>query len=403
MIFLSDFLVGEALIGAGKEVAHLDVLIGSKDGPVGHAFASGLTNPRSGHTPILAVIKPNLTPKPPVLIIPKVTLKKSSQIGLVFGAAQAAIGRAVADAVEEGIIPRNKVEKWVIICSVFVDPEAQDEHKIHYWNYGACKLALRRAIHGYPTLEKVIAEKDRAKHPIMGFHPQTLWAPPYLQIALDTASLSQITQVVSAMPKSERILFECGTPIIKEHGLAKCVETIRKNRPGSYCIADMKTMDVGRAEVKMASIATANAVVVSGKAPLKTIIEFITECNKCGIDPWVDSLGMMENALLETLRQLSEKPKVIILHRGIDQEQEDKSRQWGCIPDIREITNSLIALAGGLVPGKPLQHALETKADIFIVGRYIYKSPDPYNAAQQFLTYLGPDKDTMRLFDQIDY
>jgi bifunctional enzyme Fae/Hps len=403
VITLSDFLVGEALIGSGKEVAHLDVLIGSKKGPVGHAFASGLTNPRSGHTPILAVIKPNLMPKPPVLLIPKVTLKKTSQIGFMFGAAQAAIGRAVADAVEEGIIPRNKVDDWVIICSVFVDPAAQDEHKIHYWNYGACKLALRRAIHGYPSIEKILAEKDRAKHPIMNFYPQTLWAPPYLQIALDTTSLAQINKVVSAMPKSDRIIFECGTPIIKEYGLGSCVETIRKVRPGCYCIADMKTMDVGRAEVKMASQATANAVVVSGKAPLTTITEFITECNKHGIHHWIDSLGMTEEALLEMLRQLPEKPKVVILHRGIDQEQEDKSRQWGCCEDIREITNSLIALAGGLVPGEPLKQALKTNADIFIVGRYIYQSPDPYNAAQEFLRYLGPDKDTMRLFDRIDY
>ena len=58
------YLIGEALIGEGNEVAHIDLLIGDKNGPVGEAFASGLTNLSAGHTPLLAVIRPNLPPKP---------------------------------------------------------------------------------------------------------------------------------------------------------------------------------------------------------------------------------------------------------------------------------------------------------------------------------------------------
>lgn len=34
--------IGEALSGEGNEVAHIDLLIGDKDGPVGQAFANAL-------------------------------------------------------------------------------------------------------------------------------------------------------------------------------------------------------------------------------------------------------------------------------------------------------------------------------------------------------------------------
>ena len=40
--------VGEALVGEGNEIAHIDLLIGDKDGPVGVAFANALANQSAG-------------------------------------------------------------------------------------------------------------------------------------------------------------------------------------------------------------------------------------------------------------------------------------------------------------------------------------------------------------------
>ena len=37
-----SMFIGEALAGDGNEIAHIDLMIGSKDGPVGTAFASAL-------------------------------------------------------------------------------------------------------------------------------------------------------------------------------------------------------------------------------------------------------------------------------------------------------------------------------------------------------------------------
>jgi len=135
------FFIGEALVGKEPEVAHIDLIIGEKKGPVGQAFANGLAHLSAGHTPLLAVIRPNLPSKPFTLIVPKVTIKDLDQANKIFGPAQAAIAKAIADSVEENIIPKEKIDEWVIICSVFIHPEAKDFRKIYHYNYGATKLA----------------------------------------------------------------------------------------------------------------------------------------------------------------------------------------------------------------------------------------------------------------------
>lgn len=153
------YRIGEALIGSGNEVAHIDLIIGDKEGNAGAAFANGLTSLSLGHTPLLSVIRPNLMTKPATLIVPKVTVSCLEDADKVFGPAQTAVARAVADAVEEGIIPEEKVEDLVVIVSVFIHPEAEDYRKIYQYNYGATKLALRRAMENYPSARKVLSEK----------------------------------------------------------------------------------------------------------------------------------------------------------------------------------------------------------------------------------------------------
>ncbi|MFQ5892620.1 MAG: bifunctional 5,6,7,8-tetrahydromethanopterin hydro-lyase/3-hexulose-6-phosphate synthase, partial [Candidatus Methanofastidiosia archaeon] len=187
--------IGEALIGSGNEVAHVDLLIGTKDSPVGIAFATGLSQLSFGHTPLLGVIRPNLLAKPAVLIVPKVTVKGLKDASKIFGPAQTAVARAVVDSVEEGLFEEDELDEIVIIASVFVHPKAKDFRKIYQYNYGATRLAIRRALKGYPPIKKILKEKDRGKHPIMGFRVQRLWNPPYLQVALDMDSLERVEKV----------------------------------------------------------------------------------------------------------------------------------------------------------------------------------------------------------------
>ncbi len=50
-------------------------MIGDKSGPVGQAFATGMASLSAGHTPLLAVIRPNLPPNHTHSLFQKLQLK----------------------------------------------------------------------------------------------------------------------------------------------------------------------------------------------------------------------------------------------------------------------------------------------------------------------------------------
>jgi 5,6,7,8-tetrahydromethanopterin hydro-lyase len=164
-----QFNIGEALVGDGNEVAHIDLMIGSKDGPVGTAFANALSTQSEGHTNLLAVLEPNVAVKPSTVMITKVTIKGMRQAVQMFGPAQAAVAKAVADAVSEGIIPKDQCEDLVCVCGVFISPQAEDDEKIYKYNYEATKESLAAAMSGKPSADDMIAKKDSAAHPFKGF------------------------------------------------------------------------------------------------------------------------------------------------------------------------------------------------------------------------------------------
>ena len=157
--------VGEALVGEGNEVAHIDLLIGSKDGPVGTAFANALADQKMGHSNLLAVLEPNLAVKPATVMITKVTIKGAKQAVQMFGPAQKAVADAVADSVEEGIIPADQAEDLVIVCGVFIHWEADDDAKIYEYNKEATKQSIARAMKNEPSAQEMVAKKGDAKHP----------------------------------------------------------------------------------------------------------------------------------------------------------------------------------------------------------------------------------------------
>ena len=161
----TTFQVGESLVGEGNEVAHVDLLIGSKSGPVGEAFAGALLNQKEGHTNLLAVVAPNLPCKPDTIIANKVTIKGATQAVQMFGPAQAAVARGVVDSVREGVISEGDVDDLCIICGVFIHWEATDDKKIFDYNYQATREALERAVKGEPSVSAVAESAEAARHP----------------------------------------------------------------------------------------------------------------------------------------------------------------------------------------------------------------------------------------------
>jgi bifunctional enzyme Fae/Hps len=382
------YLIGEALIGDGAELAHIDLIIGEKNGPVGHAFANSLSQLSAGHTPLLAVVRPNLPTKPSTLVIPKVTLKSGRQVNQMFGPVQAAVAKAVADSVEEGLFAGEDLNDLVILASAFLHPDAKDYNRIYRYNYGAVKLALSRAFEQFPDEKTLIHEKDRAAHAVMGFKVPRLWDAPYLQVALDLVDIAKVRSVLTSLPENDHLIIEAGTPLIKKFGL-KVISEMRAIKPNAFIVADMKILDTGNLEARMAADASADAVVVSGQAPCSTIEKAVVEARKTGIYSVIDMLNVEDPVSL--IKSLKVKPDIVELHRAID--AESSAHAWGNIKEMKEAAGGklLVATAGGIrVP--VVKEALKSGADILVVGRAITASKDVHHAAEEFLEQLNREE-----------
>lgn len=157
--------VGESLVGEGNEVAHIDLLIGDKSGPVGIAFANALADQKMGHSNLLAVMEPNVAVKPSTVMITKVTIKGARQAVQMFGPAQKAVADAVADCVKSGVLPKDQADNLCIVCGVFIHWQAEDDKKIYEYNYAATKESIERAMKNEPSADDMLGKRDTASHP----------------------------------------------------------------------------------------------------------------------------------------------------------------------------------------------------------------------------------------------
>lgn len=165
MAKVNGLCVGESLVGEGNEVAHIDLIIGPRGSTAETAFANCLTNNKDGFTSLLAVVAPNLLCKPATVMFNKVTIKGAKQAVQMFGPAQHAVAKAVADSVAEGVIPQDEADNLFVCVGVFIHWEAADDKKIQEYNYQATKEALARAVAGQPSAAEVVAKRDQVKHP----------------------------------------------------------------------------------------------------------------------------------------------------------------------------------------------------------------------------------------------
>ncbi len=165
MAAINKVLVGEALVGEGNEIAHIDLIMGPRGSAVEGAFCNALTNNKDGFTTLLAVIAPNLLAKPNTVLFNKVTIKNGEQAAQMFGPAQRAVAMAVADCVEDGTIPGSEADDVFICVGVFIHWLAKDNGKIQDFNYEATKQAIKSAVSGKPTAADVVRRKETEAHP----------------------------------------------------------------------------------------------------------------------------------------------------------------------------------------------------------------------------------------------
>lgn len=201
----------------------------------------------------------------------------------------------------------------------------------------------------------------------------------YLQIAFNRP-LEDVQKMIDLLPPSKNIIIEAGTPFIKRYGQEgiRAIENWwgEKIQDNGYIVADLKCMDRGSREVEMAVQAGASAITCLGLAPIETINEFVSECEKMGIDSMVDMMNV--RFPFEVLQKLKKLPTIVVLHRGVDENEENKERQ---IPheQIHRIKGTygkvLVSVAGG-ENVRELRRTFFNDADIAVIWRPFYESPD---------------------------
>lgn len=255
----------------------------------------------------------------------------------------------------------------------------------------------------------------------------------YLQVALNS-TLSEAKKIISALPVSERIIIEAGTPLIKRYGMeavsslrqwwqnrlngatesentldfelpaqpdlndiirllreAKTKKVYRSAEKSNtdmalpYIVADLKTMDRGAAEVALCAEAGASAAVALGSAPVETLNIFIEACNDKGIDAMIDMMNVeYPTSILKSLKKM---PHVVILHRGVDEEAYNKEKPLP-LHEIRRIKGTadlMIAIAGGDTI-REVERAIFNDADIVVIWKSVYQSSaETITLVEQFL------------------
>ena len=167
----SPVLIGESFVGEGAEAAHINTVLGHRQGPVGTAWATALATPRQGHVPFITVLRPSLPVKPLTLFVNKAPVLDDAHADLTWGAAQAGVAGGVADAVSEGIISEDDAEQSLIIAAVWVNPAARDAEKVYANNRTATREALRAAVEGTPRVAEVLAARHRPFNPFYSSLP----------------------------------------------------------------------------------------------------------------------------------------------------------------------------------------------------------------------------------------
>lgn len=143
-----------------------EIAIGELNGPVGQAMAN-LMGQTAGFSRFFCLVDGGRQVKPVTLMVPKVHLKKMIDVQIFGGPVQAGIADGVLDAVQSGLISKDKAEEIGIICMVWIDPRLStmadaDFNEIYRNNRSAMKEAIEKALKGKPTVKELLKE-DRRK------------------------------------------------------------------------------------------------------------------------------------------------------------------------------------------------------------------------------------------------
>lgn len=133
-------MIGEGFAGDGANAAHINIIIGPRNGPVGSAWATSLATPSAGHVPFMAVAAPGVPIRPFTLFVNKAAIDNDRHGQLTWGAAQAGLAAGMGEAHHTGLL--TNVDDYVVIAAVWVNPTADNEEEVFANNRDATVAAI---------------------------------------------------------------------------------------------------------------------------------------------------------------------------------------------------------------------------------------------------------------------
>ncbi|AMG21096.1 3-hexulose-6-phosphate synthase [Staphylococcus saprophyticus] len=200
-----------------------------------------------------------------------------------------------------------------------------------------------------------------------------------LQLAIDLLNKEDAAELANKV-KDYIDIVEIGTPIVINEGLP-AVQHLNDNIDGVKVLADLKIMDAADYEVSQAVKFGADIVTILGVAEDASIKAAVDEAHKHGKQLLVDMIAVQD--LEKRAKDLDDLgADYIAVHTGYDLQAEGQSPLESLRKVKSVISNSKVAVAGGIKPDT-IKDIVAENPDLIIVGGGIANADDPVEAAKQ--------------------
>lgn len=200
-----------------------------------------------------------------------------------------------------------------------------------------------------------------------------------LQLAIDLLNKEEATELANKV-KDYIDIVEIGTPIVINEGLP-AVQHLNDNIDGVKVLADLKIMDAADYEVSQAVKFGADVITILGVAEDASIKAAVEEAHKSGKELLVDMIAVQD--LEKRAKELDDLgADYIAVHTGYDLQAEGQSPLESLRKVKSVISNSKVAVAGGIKPDT-IKDIVSENPDLIIVGGGIANADDPVEAAKQ--------------------
>jgi len=237
-----------------------------------------------------------------------------------------------------------------------------------------------------PEREPVLVERME-----LPLSPLERLLPPELQVALDLdADVRTIVEIARAAYEGGARIVEAGTPAIKRHGVETLLPALRSACPDAILVADLKTMDVGNLEARIAFRRGADIVAVMGIGGRAKIFEALAEASRREKAILIDLLDCADPLReIEELRQELQEPKRVAfcLHRGISEQMKGRGiyEQSQLIREAKKRAGDFLLFVAGGIKAGVAGNVVAAGADVCVAGSAIYNSADPRESARRML------------------